>query len=564
MADPSIVRMLIDQHFSLAWCRENVVVPIEVTRKGQLSQAGPGAPHLVVAIGNITFLGTIGGFIKHRASRVGLECQFIEMPPEQIQVLIDQASALRGEMENGDNLSDAHIDDLVNAFIEAEGGNDPGITFEFGDDDDELFGFEEEVLDISNELLGSPLQRAAAQILIRAIKDDVSDIHVQPHGADYRVLLRQDGVMRPFFRIPNITGIKLTAVLKTMASMNVAERRESQDGRILRKSEGNAMEFRVSTLPGKYGEKMVIRVLKGDPSALNLDILVCNTELLDRLRSLIELPSGVIYFVGPTGSGKSTTMYSAISEINNGEKNIVAAEDPIEWLVPGITQVQVLREKDQSFAKLLHVFMRQDSDVLVCGEIRDDETSAAVLDTAIAGCLVLAGLHSNSVVEALLRIAAMKHPSHKLVALKGGLIAQHLMRRNCTECSSTRPLGEDEIDLTRLALGSPVREATCLTAFEKEVRLREGSLCQRCQGAGYKGRVAVYELLAFSEEVKTRLVALSENFSIDNYHAVLEIQSLLVLNMLDYGRALVRDGITTVSELEKLRRSICSPVWDGY
>jgi len=127
-----------------------------------------------------------------------------------------------------------------------------------------------------------------------------------------------------------------------------------------------------------------------------------------------------------------------------------------------------------------------------------------------------------------------------------------------------RPLGEHEIELTRLPVGTPVREANRLTAAEKEVRLREGSLCQRCQGAGYKGRVAVYELLAFSEEVKSRLIALTENFSIENYHAVLEIQPLLMLNMLDYGRALVRDGITTVSELEKLRRSTYSPVWDGY
>ena len=253
MADPSIVRMLIDQHFSLAWCRENVVVPIEIMPKGRFSQVDPDAQCLVVAIGNITFLGTIGGFIKHRASRVSLECQFVEMPPEQIQRLIDQASAQR-KIENGGDLISADIEALVNAFIEAEGGNAPGIAFEFDDDDEELFGLEENILDISNELLGSPLQRAAAQILIKAIKDDVSDIHVEPHGTDYRVLLRQDGVIRPFIRIPITSGIKLTAVLKCMAGMNVAERRESQDCRILSKFEGNTMDFRLSTFHINYGE----------------------------------------------------------------------------------------------------------------------------------------------------------------------------------------------------------------------------------------------------------------------------------------------------------------------
>jgi type IV pilus assembly protein PilB len=295
----SAIRQLIDDYFSLAWCRENVVIPIEVMDGTPFGK--PGQQTLMIAVGNITFLGTIGGFIKQRVGRTGLECQFIEKPPEEIQALLDQAAAQR--LISGDVLDPAEYDEeaLAEALKEAGDGDPTGINFEF-DDEDELSVSKEEILNISNELLGSALQRAAAQILVKAVKDDVSDIHIEPQENEYRVRLRQDGVLRPFIRIPSRSGIKLTAVLKTMAGMNVAERRASQDGRILRKLEGNKMEFRVSTLPSKYGEKTVLRVLKSDPGMLNLDTLVSNSEVLNRLRSLIHQSYGIIIVAGPTGS----------------------------------------------------------------------------------------------------------------------------------------------------------------------------------------------------------------------------------------------------------------------
>jgi len=544
----SLVRSLVDEHFSLAWCRENVVIPIEVMDGAPFGK--PGQQTLVIAVGNITFLGTIGGFIKQRVGRTGLECQFIEKPPEEIQALLDQAAAQ--SLISGESLDPAEYDEeaLAEALRDAgEGQDSGGISFEF-DDDDEFTIADEEIANISTELLGSPLQRAAAQILVKAVKEDVSDIHIEPQEQEYRVRLRQDGVLRPFIRIPNRSGIKLTAVLKTMAGMNVAERRASQDGRILRKLEGNKMEFRVSTLPSKYGEKTVLRVLKSDPGMLNLDTLVSNNDVLSRLRSLIHQAYGIIIVAGPTGSGKSTTLYSAISELNTGENNIVTAEDPIEYTLPGITQVQVLREKNQTFAMILRTFLRQDPDIMLIGETRDPETAKASMEAAQTGHLVLTTLHANNSASSITRLLDMDVPHYLITSSLLGVLSQRLVRRLCTECSVSRPVTESEASLTHLPVGTPIRAPNALSAEEKEKAKREQRLCARCQGTGYRGRVGVYELMQVSPSIKA---AIRDQRSSQEIQETACQEGMVTLE--EYARALVRDGITSVSELQRLSSS---------
>jgi len=544
----SLVRSLVDEHFSLAWCRENVVIPIEVMAGAPFGK--PGQQTLVIAVGNITFLGTIGGFIKQRVGRTGLECQFIEKPPEEIQALLDQAAAQ--SLISGESLDPAEYDEeaLAEALRDAgEGQDSGGISFEF-DDDDEFTIADEEIANISTELLGSPLQRAAAQILVKAVKEDVSDIHIEPQEQEYRVRLRQDGVLRPFIRIPNRSGIKLTAVLKTMAGMNVAERRASQDGRILRKLEGNKMEFRVSTLPSKYGEKTVLRVLKSDPGMLNLDTLVSNNDVLSRLRSLIHQAYGIIIVAGPTGSGKSTTLYSAISELNTGENNIVTAEDPIEYTLPGITQVQVLREKNQTFAMILRTFLRQDPDIMLIGETRDPETAKASMEAAQTGHLVLTTLHANNSASSITRLLDMDVPHYLITSSLLGVLSQRLVRRLCTECSVSRPVTESEASLTHLPVGTPIRAPNALSAEEKEKAKREQRLCARCQGTGYRGRVGVYELMQVSPSIKA---AIRDQRSSQEIQETACQEGMVTLE--EYARALVRDGITSVSELQRLSSS---------
>jgi type IV pilus assembly protein PilB len=504
---------------------------------------------MVIAVGNITFLGTIGGFIKQRVGRTGLECQFVEKAPEEIQALLDQAAAQR--IISGDALDPAVYDEdaLTEALKEVDESGGEGLALEFDDDSDELTIAEESIDDISQELLGSAVQRAAAQILIKAVKEDISDIHIEPQEDNYRVRLRQDGVLRPFIKIPRPSGIKLTAVIKTMARMNVAERRASQDGRILRKLEGNKMEFRVSTLPSKYGEKTVLRVLKSDPGMLNLDVLVSNSEVLNRLRSLIHQSYGIIIVAGPTGSGKSTTLYSVISELNTGENNIVTAEDPIEYTLPGITQVQVLREKNQTFATILRTFLRQDPDVMLIGETRDPETAKASMEAAQTGHLVLTTLHANNSASSITRLLDMEVPHYLITSSLLGVMAQRLVRRLCT-CSVERPVSEAEAHLCRLSVGTPIRAPNALSAEDKEKAKAEQRLCPRCQGTGYKGRVGVYELMPINTGIKT---AIREQRSNQELQDLACQEGMVTLE--DYGRALVRDGITSVAELQRLSSS---------
>jgi len=541
------VRELIDNHFSLAWCRENVVIPIDVLDGAPFGK--PGQQTMVIAVGNITFLGTIGGFIKQRVGRTGLECQFVEKAPEEIQALLDQAAAER--VISGDLLDPADYDEdaLAEALKQADDGSGGDVGFEFDDDSEELTLAEESIVDISNELLGSGIQKAAAQILIKAVKEDISDIHIEPQENDFRVRLRQDGVLRPFIKIPRTSGIKLTAVIKTMASMNVAERRASQDGRILRKLEDNKMEFRVSTLPSKYGEKTVLRVLKSDPGMLNLDVLVSNSDVLNRLRSMIHQTYGIIIVAGPTGSGKSTTLYSVISELNTGENNIVTAEDPIEYTLPGITQVQVLREKNQTFATILRTFLRQDPDVMLIGETRDPETAKASMEAAQTGHLVLTTLHANNSASSITRLLDMEVPHYLITSSLLGVLSQRLVRRLCT-CSVERPVTEAEARISNLSVGTPIRAPNALSSEEKEKAKAEQRLCPRCQGTGYKGRVGVYELMSVSGDIKT---AIREQRSSQEIQHLARQDGMVTLE--EYGRALVRDGITSVAELQRLSSS---------
>lgn len=543
----SAIRQLIDEHFSLAWCRDNVVVPMDVIDGAPFGK--PGQQTMVIAVGNITFLGTIGGFIKQRVGRTGLECQFVEKVPDEINALLDQAAEQR--IISGDVLDPSAYDDdaLAQALKQADDSDGEGISFEFDDDSDELTVLEESILDISNELLGSGIQRAAAQILIKAFKEDISDIHIEPQESEFRVRLRQDGVLRSFIKIPRSSGIKLTAVIKTIASMNVAERRASQDGRILRKLEGNKMEFRVSTLPSKYGEKTVLRVLKSDPGMLNLDYLVSNSEVLNRLRTIIHQSYGIIIVAGPTGSGKSTTLYSVISELNSGENNIVTAEDPIEYTLPGITQVQVLREKNQTFATILRTFLRQDPDVILIGETRDPETAKASMEAAQTGHLVLTTLHANNSASSITRLLDMDVPHYLITSSLLGVLSQRLVRRLCT-CSLERPVSEAEERLCHLPIGTPIRAPNALSAEEKEKAKAEQRLCPRCQGSGYKGRVGVYELMSVTQPIKD---------AIREHRSSQEIQDLArqdgMVTLEEYGRALVREGLTSIAELQRLSSS---------
>jgi len=517
------------------------VVPLEERKDSA------GEKVLTIAVANFTYLATIGEFIKKRTSSQGYTCQFIEKRPEDIQALLDKASQER--VISGDTLETYEFTDdaIINALQAAEGESDPeGVSFDFDDSEESIV--EDDILDLSAEMLGSQIQKAAAQILISSCRSNVSDIHIEPRQDEYKVRVRRDGVMQSYVSMPRSAGIKLTACLKNMAKMDIAERRAAQDGKILRRFEAQQMEFRCSTAPGKHGEKMVLRILNSNTDMLSLDTLISEDSIRTEFRQIIEEANGIVIVSGPTGSGKSTTLASALREKDNGELNIVTAEDPIEYDLGGnIQQFPVLRAKGQTFANLLRTFLRQDPDVILIGETRDPETAESSMDAAETGHLVFTTLHANSAASSLTRLVDMEVPSYKLTASLRGILAQRLLRMVCPECSVERPLTDSESKFTGLKKGLSVRYACALSAAEKEKRKQEGTLCTRCSGTGYKGRIGTYELLRMTKSIRE---AIRHEKSAQEIEEAAVAEGMLTLRA--YGAKLIEKQLTTVSELQKI------------
>ncbi len=533
-------RKLVDKFFSLQWCRDNLVVPLYI------ESVLPMQPKILkIAIANYSYLGTIAEPIQQRINESGenLECEFVQRSQEEIEEILDKASEERlisGDIVEGLQFNSQSVLDAVkkissksrNSFLEHE-------------DEFEENVLEEESLDLALEMTESDLQNAAGAILINSKKDNVSDIHIEPKEECYKIRVRKDGVMQKFLSMPRDPGIQLITCLKNMAMMDISERRASQDGKILRKFEGNRLEFRCSTVPGKLGEKMVLRVLNSDTSTLNLDTLIHIESVREDFRKIINATNGIVIVSGPTGSGKSTTLAAALREKDNGEINIVTAEDPVEYNLGGdINQVQLNRAKGQTFAKLLRTFLRQDPDIILIGETRDPETVEACLDAAETGHLVFTTLHANSSTSSLTRLLDMEVPKYKLNASVRGVLAQRLLRKVCSSCAIKRPISEREATEFQISDNTKIMYANTLSADEKHKRYSEGTLCQKCQGSGYKGRVGAYELLILDRKIQN---AISKGLTDKEIEQLAVENSMLTLTQ--YGVELVKDQLTTLSEV---------------
>tara|TARA_A100001234_G_scaffold177921_1_gene159888 strand:- start:589 stop:1653 length:1065 start_codon:yes stop_codon:yes gene_type:complete len=347
-------------------------------------------------------------------------------------------------------------------------------------------------------------------------------------------------------------GIQLVTCLKNMALMDIAERRASQDGKILRKFEGNRLEFRCSTVPSKHGEKMVLRILNSDPSALNLDTLIHIESVRKNFRKIMNASNGIVIVSGPTGSGKSTTLAAALQEKDNGELNIVTAEDPIEYDLGGdINQVQVNNAKGQNFAMLLRTFLRQDPDVILIGETRDPETAESSMDAAETGHLVFTTLHANSSCSSLTRLLDMEVPKYKLNASVRGVLAQRLLRKVCTGCSIKRPISEKDATDFQIKRNTPIMYANSLSAEEKAARKRENTLCPQCQGSGYKGRIGAYELLLLDRKIQNAITNGMSNREVEE----IAVNENSMLTLTQYGVELVKEHLTTISEVIRVCKS---------
>ncbi len=398
----------------------------------------------------------------------------------------------------------------------------------------------------------APVIALVNKILAKALQEGVSDIHIEPQEEYLRVRFRKDGVLKEALpKMPKKIIPAVTARFKIIAELDIAERRAPQDGRIRRVFQGRKVDFRVNTLPSRCGEKVVLRILDNSATQLGLDKLITDPDSLRIVQEMASRPFGLLLVTGPTGSGKTTTLYSVLSERNDPGINISTAEDPIEYTLPGLTQVQVIREKGMDFASILRAFLRQDPDVILVGETRDRETAKTAIEAALTGHLVLTTLHTNDAAGAIARLDEMGVESFMVSSALIGVLAQRLVRRVCTDCRiSYSPTHED---LAHFGLSSASEsditfyKANTLTVDELVAAKDNNTLCQRCQGGGYKGRVGVYEVLRVTERLQ-KLISEGAPTELIKEAAVEEgMQTLL-----SYSLDLVRQGYTTLDEVERV------------
>ncbi len=455
-------------------------------------------------------------------------------------------------------LPDANPDDLTEEFPETSASDDGAINF-----DSLLSGFNSEGVleedpaeqgrlasnheDLEKTLRdtnASPVVNLVNRILLQALQLGASDIHVEPQQIGLQVRFRQDGVLQSYSEpLPARLVPAVTSRFKIMADLDIAERRQAQDGRIRRRFRDRTVDFRVNSLPSRFGEKIVLRLLDSSSTQLGLDKLITNPEALELVRALGSKPFGMILVTGPTGSGKSTTLYSLLAERNDPGINISTVEDPIEYTLPGITQCQVNREKGFDFSTALRAFMRQDPDVLLVGETRDLETAKTAIEAALTGHLVLTTLHCNDAPSAIARLGEMGVEPFMVSASLIGIVSQRLLRRVCSHCrQSYQP---DATELARFGLMG--HHESNVRFFRAHHHEGTGEPCRHCQGSGYQGRIGVYEVLRMNEQLATAVA----NGATTDVLRRLALESGMK-TLLGYSLELVRKGQTTLEEVGRM------------
>jgi type IV pilus assembly protein PilB len=391
----------------------------------------------------------------------------------------------------------------------------------------------EETIETKQDLMSAsedaPIIRLANSILGLAIKQSASDIHIEPMEHDVTIRFRVDGVLRPVQRLPKKVQLGLISRLKILSRLDIAEKRLPQDGRISVTMEGKAIDFRVSTVPGKWGEKVVMRILDKSNTLLGLDKLISYAPSLALVREMIGQPYGIVYVTGPTGSGKTKTLYSALAEINEPEVNISTAEDPIEYDLPGVTQIQTNADIGLTFAAILRAFLRQDPDVLLVGEARDKETAHTAVEAALTGHLVFTTLHTNSAAATFTRLSEMGIEPFLVSSSTIGVIAQRLARRLCQACKDAYTA-----DPTTCAFFGLPEKTTIYRARG----------CTACDGKGLKGRIGIYEVMKMNGDLRELV---GRGARAEEIHTAAVSRGMIDLKR--YAAILLTEGLTTAEEV---------------
>jgi type IV pilus assembly protein PilB len=397
---------------------------------------------------------------------------------------------------------------------------------------------EENALDLERASEDAPVVKLCNVILLNAIKQGASDIHIEPYEKSYRVRYRVDGVLKEEMSPPLKLKAALTSRIKIMSHLDIAERRLPQDGRIkLKIGRGKEMDFRVSVLPTLFGEKIVMRLL--DKGNLQLDMTKLGFEAgqLKDFKKAIDAPFGMVLVTGPTGSGKTTTLYSALQELNQVSDNISTAEDPVEFNLPGINQVQMHEDIGLNFAAALRSFLRQDPDTIMIGEIRDFETAEIAVKAALTGHMVLSTLHTNDAPSTVTRLLNMGVEPFLVTASVNVVEAQRLIRKICANCKEPIPTPKDELKMVLNVKDEEIDTATCF----------KGVGCNVCNGTGYKGRIAVYEVMLFGDALKELVL---QGGSAAEVKAEAIRQGMRTLRMC--GITKVCTGVSTIEEVARI------------
>lgn len=453
--------------------------------------------------------------------------------PQNVEALDDLRNFLgydvRGAVSTPHDIEEA----IAKYYADREESIEDVISGIDNDEDEDEFDGKYTLGTAEEDADSQPIRKLLNMVLLLAIKDQASDIHFEPFEDEFKIRVKADGVLYEMVPPPRHLANAIVTRIKVMSDLDIAERRMPQDGRIELNVAGNPVDLRVSVLPTLFGEAVVMRILDRTVVQLDLDKIGMDANTLSRFRSMINRPNGIVLVTGPTGSGKTTTLYSALSELNDIETKIITTEDPIEYDIDGLLQIPVNPDIGVTFASVLRAILRHDPDKILVGEIRDTETADIAVQSALTGHLVFSTLHTNDAPTAITRLLDMDVPSFLITATVEAVLAQRLVRKICTECRTEFDPSDDLL----MELQLPIEQA-------RQYKFYYGKGCGRCSNSGYKGRCGIYELIDITDEIRDLI---SESASIDDIRNAARNQGMTTLR--ESGLKLIFDGVTTIDEV---------------